>query len=462
MDKGSQYSWGGRFSQGPEAIVQRFNASVAFDQRLARQDLAGSRAHARMLESVGLLAGDELEQILGGLAQVEAEIEAGDFHWDEALEDVHMNIEARLVQLVGPVGKKLHTARSRNDQVATDVRLWIAEAGAGLIGALARLRGALIDAAEANVDLLLPGYTHLQRAQPVRLAHHLLAHEVRLARDASRVADCLKRQDRSPLGSGALSGTPHAIDRAKSAELLGFSGVTENSLDAVAARDHLLELQAACVISAVGLSRLAEELVLWSSQEFGFVRLADAYCTGSSMMPQKKNPDMPELVRGKTGRVLGSFVTLATVEKALPLAYNKDLQEDKEALFEAVDTLRDCLEVMAGTLATAQFRGDKMAQALADGFLEATEVADLLVEAGLPFREAHHRVGDLVARLVAEERRIPELGDEEWQALGLEPNESRSRVQAEAMVERKDQPGAVARSRVLEALSAARRRLEQA
>ena len=457
---GAQYSWGGRFSSAPEAIVQRFNASVAFDQRLAPQDLCGSRAHARMLESVGLLSAEELQTILGGLESIETEIKAGQFHWNEALEDVHMNIEARLVALVGPVGKKLHTARSRNDQVATDVRLWIAEEGARLIASLARLRRALIDAAAGHVDVLLPGYTHLQRAQPVRLAHHLLAHEARLARDAGRVRDALKRQNQSPLGSGALSGTPHPIDRHHAAKTMGFEAVTSNSLDAVAARDHLLEMMAACSIASVGLSRLAEELVLWSSQEFGFVRLADAYCTGSSMMPQKKNPDMPELIRGKTGRVLGDFVALAVAEKALPLAYNKDLQEDKEPLFDAVDTLRDCLDVMAGTIATAQFQPEAMSEALADGFLEATEVADLLVASGLPFREAHHRVGTLVGRLVAENRRIPDLSDGEWQELGLSPEIARARVQAEAMIDTKVQEGAVARSRVLEALEQARRCLE--
>ncbi|MEC7750685.1 MAG: argininosuccinate lyase [Myxococcota bacterium] len=456
----TQYSWGGRFSSGPEAIVQRFNASVAFDQRLASQDLSGSRAHARMLHSVGLLTDGELSRLLEGLQAIEGEIRAGDFPWNEALEDVHMNIEARLVEQVGPVGKKLHTARSRNDQVATDVRLWIREEGARLIASLARLRRALIDGARAHVDVLLPGYTHLQRAQPVRLAHHLLAHEARLSRDAGRFKDAIRRQNKSPLGSGALSGTPHPIDRAHAALSMGFDGVTTNSLDAVAARDHLLELMAACSIASVGLSRLAEELVLWSSQEFGFVRLDDAYCTGSSMMPQKKNPDMPELIRGKTGRVLGDFVALSVAEKALPLAYNKDLQEDKEPLFDAVDTLRDCLDVMAGTIATAQFQPEAMGQALADGFLEATEVADLLVASGVPFREAHHRVGSLVGRLVAEGRRIPDLRDEEWQELGLDSQQARHRVQAEAMIEAKTQVGAVARDRVLQALEQADQRLD--
>ena len=457
---GSQYSWGGRFSSAPEAIVQRFNASVSFDQRLAPHDLSGSRAHARMLESVGILSSDELATLLEGLAAIEIEIREERFVWDEGLEDVHMNIEARLVDLVGAVGKKLHTARSRNDQVATDVRLWMAEEGARLVASVARLRRALIDAAAEHVDVFLPGYTHLQRAQPVRLAHHLLAHEARLARDAGRLMDCLRRQNRSPLGSGALSGTPHAIDREHTAKAMGFDGPTRNSLDAVAARDHLLELMAACSIASIGLSRLAEELVLWSSQEFGFVRLADAYCTGSSMMPQKKNPDMPELIRGKTGRILGDFVALAMAEKALPLAYNKDLQEDKEPLFDAVDTLRDCLDVMAGTIATAEFQGTAMAEALADGFLEATEVADLLVASGLPFREAHHRVGTLVGRLVAEGRRITDLSDEEWHDLGLDPVISRARVQTEAMVDAKDQMGAVARNRVLEALAGAQSQLE--
>jgi argininosuccinate lyase len=457
----SQYSWGGRFAEGMDALVARFNASVRFDQRLAKQDIIGSKAHARMLCAQALLSADECDAIIAGLDLIADRIDAGDFPWSDALEDVHMNIEAALVETIGVAGKKLHTGRSRNDQVATDMRLWIAQAGAELIAAIAKLRSALIDQAEAHQDVLLPGYTHLQRAQPVRLSHHLLAHEARLSRDAGRIADALRRQNACPLGSGALAGTPHPIDRAATASELGFASVTENSLDAVGARDHMLELLAACTIAGIGLSRLAEELVLWSSQEFGFCTLSDAYCTGSSMMPQKKNPDMPELVRGKAGRVLGDFVALATVVKGLPLAYNKDLQEDKEPLFDAVDTVRDCATVMAGTIATARFEAQTMEAALRSGYVEATELADVLVENGVAFRDAHHRVGDLVGELAKQGQRLIDASDEQLQRhLKLPAQELRPRLDLEAMIDRRDQPGSPARHRVAQALVAARQRLE--
>ena len=458
----SQYSWGGRFAEGMDALVARFNASVRFDQRLAKHDILGSLAHARMLCAQGLLTAEELSAIEVGLTRIQERIDAGDFAWSDALEDVHMNIEAELVETIGAAGKKLHTARSRNDQVATDMRLWINEAGAELVAALVALRSALIDQAQAHQDFILPGYTHLQRAQPVRLSHHLLAHEAHLARDTQRISDAIQRQNYSPLGSGALAGTPHAINRQHVAEELGFDGVTTNSLDAVGARDHMLELLAACAIAQVGLSRLAEELVLWSSQEFAFCTLSDAYCTGSSMMPQKKNPDMPELVRGKAGRVLGDFVALATVVKGLPLAYNKDLQEDKEPLFDAVDTLRDCATVMTGTVATATFHRQRMEDALRDGFVEATELADLLVEHGVPFREAHHRVGDLVGDLAAHAQRLIDATDQQVLThLKLDPSIVRQRFDLEAMIERRQQPGSPARDHVAQAIREAKRRLEQ-
>ena len=458
----SQYSWGGRFTEGMDALVARFNASVRYDQRLAKHDIAGSLAHARMLCAQGLLSAEELAAIQGGLTRIQERIERGDFAWSDALEDVHMNIEAELVEAIGAAGKKLHTARSRNDQVATDMRLWINEAGSELVAALVGLRSALIDQAHAHHDYILPGYTHLQRAQPVRLSHHLLAHEAHLARDTQRIADAMRRQNYSPLGSGALAGTPHPIDRQHVAQALGFDGVTPNSLDAVGARDHMLELLAACAIAQVGLSRLAEEFVLWSSQEFAFCTLSDAYCTGSSMMPQKKNPDMPELVRGKAGRVLGDFVALATVVKGLPLAYNKDLQEDKEPLFDAVDTLRDCATVMTGTVATATFHRQRMEDALRDGFVEATELADLLVEHGVPFREAHHRVGDLVGDLAAHAQRLIDATDQQiLKHLQLDPQVVRERFDLEAMIERRQQPGSPAKAYVMQALDEARKRLEQ-
>ena len=457
----SQYSWGGRFSEGMDALVARFNASVRFDQRLAMHDLRGSQAHARMLCTQGLISEAEFAAIDEGLQTIKGRIERGDFAWSDALEDVHMNIEAELVETIGAAGKKLHTARSRNDQVATDMRLWINEAGAELVSALVALRSALIEQARQQQDTILPGYTHLQRAQPVRLSHHLLAHEAHLARDTERIIDAVKRQNLSPLGSGALAGTPHPIDRQQVADALGFDGVTVNSLDAVGARDHMLELLAACAIAQIGLSRLAQELVLWSSQEFAFCTLSDAYCTGSSMMPQKKNPDMPELVRGKAGRVLGDFVTLATVVKGLPLAYNKDLQEDKEPLFDAVDTLRDCATVMTGTIATAVFHADTMEQALREGFVEATELADVLVEQGVAFREAHHRVGDLVGELASAGQRLIDASDEQLERhLKITSTLVRGRLDLDAMIERRQQPGSPARRFVLEAIEAAGKRLD--
>ena len=458
----SQYSWGGRFAEGMDALVARFNASVRFDQRLAKHDILGSLAHARMLCAQGLLNDEELRAIEVGLTRIQERIDAGDFAWSDALEDVHMNIEAELVETIGAAGKKLHTARSRNDQVATDMRLWINEAGAELVSALVALRSALIEQAQAHQDYILPGYTHLQRAQPVRLSHHLLAHEAHVARDTERIADAMRRQNYSPLGSGALAGTPHPIDRKHVADELGFVDVTPNSLDAVGARDHMLELLAACAIAQVGLSRLAQELVLWSSQEFAFCTLSDAYCTGSSMMPQKKNPDMPELVRGKAGRVLGDFVALATVVKGLPLAYNKDLQEDKEPLFDAVDTLRDCATVMTGTIATATFHRQRMEDALRDGYVEATELADLLVEQGVAFREAHHRVGDLVGDLAKNGQRLIDATDDQiHQHLKLDAHVVRARFDLEAMIERRQQPGSPAKDYVAQALVAAKKLLEQ-
>ena len=388
--------WGGRFSEATDPTVERFSTSIHFDRVLARHDLRGSRAQARMLGKSGLIPNEDSESLLRGLDLVAAEIEDGSFPFDTALEDIHMNIEMRLRHHLGPVAGKLHTGRSRNDQVATDLALFLREVTLATQRGLLVLRGVLVERAREHLDTILPGYTHLQRAQPVRLAHHWLAHAEALGRDTSRFRDAHARIVRCPLGAGALAGSTLPIGREETAAELGFEAPTRNSMDTVASRDAALEYLSNAAIAMVHLSRLAEELVLWSTAEFGFIELADAYSTGSSLMPQKKNPDVPEIVRGKTGRAIGNLVTLLTVLKGLPLTYNRDLQEDKEPLFDSVTTLRDCLEVMAGALATLEVRVDQMAEAASDPMLLATDLAEFLVRTGLPFRDAHEVVGQIV------------------------------------------------------------------
>jgi argininosuccinate lyase len=391
--------WGGRFSEATDPTVERFSASIHFDKVLARHDLRGSKAQARMLAAAGLISQADAEALLGGLDRVAAEIEAGTFPFDPALEDIHMNIETRLRTHLGPVAGRLHTGRSRNDQVATDLALFLRDVGLATRRGLLELRGVLLERAREHVDTVLPGYTHLQRAQPVRLAHHWLAHVEVLGRDAARFRDARARIVRCPLGAGAMAGSTLPLLREQTAAELGFEAPTRNSMDTVASRDAALEYMADAAIAMVHLSRLAEELVLWSSSEFGFVELADAYSTGSSLMPQKKNPDVPEIVRGKSGRAIGNLVTLLTVLKGLPLTYNRDLQEDKEPLFDTVETLRDSLEVMAGAIATLAVRRERMAQAAADPMLLATDLAEFLVRAGVPFRDAHEVVGSIVGHV---------------------------------------------------------------
>jgi argininosuccinate lyase len=388
-------AWAGRFDEPTAAIVEAFTSSLAVDRHLYPHDVAGSLAHVRALVRARLLTAAEGRRLTRGLGRVLKELEASRFRFRTSDEDIHMAIERRLTELVGPVGGKLHTGRSRNDQVALDLRLWLRAECTRLADGVRALERALVATAEAHRTLLLPGYTHLQRAQPVLLAHHLLAHREMLARDRGRFLDCRARADELPLGAGALAGAGFAIDRTRLARDLGFSRASANSLDAVGDRDAALEFLAACAITAVHLSRLGEELVLWSSEEFGFVELPDAFATGSSMMPQKKNPDVAELVRGKTGRVIGALVALLTTLKGLPLAYNRDLQEDKVQLFDAAQTLGDSLAVLAAMLPRLRFRADRMAAA-ADGLLLATDIADALVERGLPFRQAHEVVGALV------------------------------------------------------------------
>jgi argininosuccinate lyase len=390
--------WGGRFQEPTDALVQRFNASVDVDRALAEDDIDGSLAHARMLSEKGILSAEDERAIREGLEAIRGEVLAGTFAWREDLEDVHMNIERALTERVGSAGARLHTARSRNDQVATDLRLYLRRRSGELIALLAALRLALIDVAEARIDVLMPGYTHLQVAQPVRLSHHLLAYVEMLARDAGRLRDARERMNQSPLGAGALAGTGFPIDRQRTAELLGFAAPASNSLDAVSDRDFAIETVSALALVMMHLSRLSEELILWSSQEFGFVTLPDSHTTGSSIMPQKKNPDVCELVRGKTGRVYGALMGLLTVMKGLPLAYNKDMQEDKEGVIDALDTAEASLRLYLDMLPRTTFHASRMREAAGRAYSNATDLADYLARKGVPFREAHAVVGRLVAR----------------------------------------------------------------
>jgi argininosuccinate lyase len=394
--------WGGRFSEATDPTVERFSASIHFDKVLAHHDIRGSKAQARMLGRAGLIEEDEALALVAGLDRIAEELEDGRFPFDPALEDIHMNIESRLRTHLGSVAGKLHTGRSRNDQVATDLALFLRDVSLATQRGILDLRGVLVERARENIDTVLPGYTHLQRAQPVRLAHHWLAHVETLGRDASRFRDARARIVRCPLGAGAMAGSTLPLLREETAAELGFEAPTRNSMDTVASRDAALEYMADAAIAMVHLSRLAEELVLWSSAEFGFVELADAYSTGSSLMPQKKNPDVPEIVRGKSGRAIGNLVTLLTVLKGLPLTYNRDLQEDKEPLFDTVETIRDSLEVMAGAIATLDVRRERMGEAAADPMLLATDLAEILVRAKVPFRDAHEVVGRIVGHVTRE------------------------------------------------------------
>ena len=394
--------------------VRRYTASVAYDQHLAPYDIAGSVAHARMLAKQGIVSREEGYAIVDGLLRVGKEIERGEFQFREELEDIHMNIEMRLVELVGDVGGKLHTARSRNDQIALDMRLFTKDAIHQTVAALRSLQGSLLDQAAAHDETALPGYTHLQQGQPVLLAHHLLAYMEMLERDVERFQDAYRRTDVMPLGSGAMAGSPYVLDREFVARELGFERISENSMDAVSDRDFVIEYHAAASIAMMHLSRLAEELCLWSSAEFGFIELDDSYATGSSLMPQKKNPDVAELARGKTGRVYGHLMGVLTMMKALPLTYNRDLQEDKEALFDTVDTLNATLDVLSGTVATLTVHKERMADSLLGGFILATDVADYLAKKGMPFREAHGVVGELVQYAVGAGKDLTDLTLEEY------------------------------------------------
>lgn len=410
---GNSKLWGGRFSESTSSLMEAFSESVSFDRRLYRQDIAGSQAHARMLHRVGVLGAEDAEAIVRGLDEIRAEIDAGRFEWKTELEDVHMNIESELTRRIGEAGKRLHTGRSRNDQVATDVRLYLREAIDELLTIIDRLALALLDLAEREADSVMPGFTHLQVAQPVTFGHHMLAWREQMLRDASRLRDCRKRVNVLPLGSAALAGTVYPIDRAFVAAQLGFDSVTENSLDAVSDRDFAIEFCACASLIMVHLSRWSEELVIWSTPMFGFVDLPDRFCTGSSIMPQKKNPDVPELVRGKAGRVIGDLQTLLVLMKGQPLAYNRDNQEDKEPLFDALDTVMACLIIYAELVPLIQVRRERCRAAAAAGYSTATDLADYLVKKGLPFRDAHHAVGSAVALAVNKGCELSQLSLEE-------------------------------------------------
>jgi len=405
--------WGGRFTKPADKTVEGFTSSLSFDRRLYRQDIEGSIAHARMLGRQGIISQEDAAAIEKGLKEILEEIEAGQFPFRQEYEDIHLNIEKRLTEKIGPAGGRLHTARSRNDQVATDVHLWVKEEIDEISRLISGLQGVLVDRAREHLGVIMPGYTHLQRAQPILLSHHLMAYFWMLERDQGRLADARRRADISPLGAGAMAGTTFPIDREFTAQQLGFAGVYPNSMDAVSDRDFIIEFVAALSICQMHLSRLSEELVNWSSTEFGFVEMDDAYATGSSIMPQKKNPDVAELIRGKTGRVYGDLMALLTVLKGLPLTYHSDLQEDKERLFDAVDTVKRCLQVMTGMLATLRFNTERMAQAVRQDFSNATDLADYLVRKGLPFREAHEVVGRAVLACIQQGKFLADCSLEE-------------------------------------------------
>lgn len=405
--------WGGRFAEATDAFVQRFTASVEFDKRLYKADIEGSVAHATMLEKAGILNSDEKSQIINGLHEIQQDIESGSFNWSIELEDVHMNIEAALTSKIGDTGKKLHTGRSRNDQVATDIRLYVREEIDHISLLVRALQEGILNLAEQNVDTIMPGFTHLQTAQPITFGHHLMAWFEMLQRDYERLQDCRKRVNISPLGSAALAGTTYPIDRELTASLLGFEKASNNSLDSVSDRDFAIELSAAASLIMMHLSRFSEELVLWTSSQFNFIDLPDRFCTGSSIMPQKKNPDVPELIRGKSGRVFGHLVSLLTLMKSQPLAYNKDNQEDKEPLFDTLDTLKDSLTAYADMVPAIKAKKENMQLAATQGFATATDLADYLVKKGMPFRDAHEVVGKAVAFCIDVGKGLNELALEE-------------------------------------------------
>jgi argininosuccinate lyase len=459
----SEKLWGGRFQSETNELANDFNSSIRFDSRLYRQDIEGSMAHAAMLARCGIIPAEDADRIAAALKGILADIEAGNIEFSVDAEDIHMNVEKLLTERVADSGKKLHTARSRNDQVALDLRMYLKEAIDEISAMLAALIGALLDICERSRSTIMPGYTHLQRAQPITLAHHFLAYVEMFFRDIGRLADCRRRTDAMPLGSGALAGVTYPIDRQSVADALGFAELTRNSLDGVSDRDFVLELLAALSIIMVHLSRSAEELILWSSAEFGFAEMDDAYSTGSSIMPQKKNPDVAELVRGKSGRVFGSLTAMLVVMKGLPLAYNKDMQEDKEAVFDAVDTVKLCLPVYKAMLASTRFNAGAMRKAAQGGFANATDFADYLVRKGLPFRDAHEAAGRAVLRCIGLNTALEDLPLEQLREFsGAVGPDVYDAIALETCVEARGTPGGPASAAVGAAIADARRRLDAA
>lgn len=457
---GSEKLWGGRFAEGTAASVEAFSASIHYDSRLYKYDVAGSKAHAAMLASQGILSKEELASITDGLTGIEQEITAGNFEFKQELEDVHMNIEKALVDRIGPAGAKLHSARSRNDQVALDFKMYLRDQCDTTIELLDGIRKAFTELGKRYLGQIMPGYTHMQRAQPVQVAHHMLAYYEMFTRDRGRLVDCRKRLNYSPLGCAAMAGTGLPIDREQVAEALGFAGVTANSMDTSADRDYAIEFTSCCTMIQLHLSRLSEELVLWSSQEFDFVTISDTFCTGSSIMPQKKNPDIPELIRGKSGRVVGSLMSLITLMKGLPLTYNRDMQEDKEPVFDAVDTVTASLSIMTELLANLSFKTDKMATATETGCITATDLADYLVLKNVPFREAHGIVGRAVAYCLGKGCELPDLSLEELAQFSTVIGEDVYEVlSVEGSVNSRISTGGTGIQRVEEALAAAEKQL---
>lgn len=461
QEENSVKPWGGRFTEATDSFVERFTASVDFDQRLYHHDINGSIAHATMLASVGVLSNDEKQDIIQGLSAIRDDISNGNFNWSVTLEDVHMNIEAELTKRIGITGKKLHTGRSRNDQVATDIRLYLRDEIDNIAKELTRLQNGLLDLAEKNANTIMPGFTHLQTAQPVTFGHHLLAWFEMLDRDHQRLIDCRKRVNQSPLGAAALAGTTYPIDRTLSAELLGFEAPTRNSLDSVSDRDFAIEFTSFAALVMTHLSRASEELILWASAQFNFINLPDRFCTGSSIMPQKKNPDVPELVRGKTGRVNGHLICLLTLMKSQPLAYNKDNQEDKEPLFDTIDTVKDCLRAFADMVPAITANKESMYDAAKRGFSTATDLADYLVRKGIPFRDSHEVVGKSVAYGIEKNRDLSEMSLEELQQFSDFIEEDVFKVLTlEGSVAARDHIGGTAPSQVHQAVTTARKEIK--
>ena len=461
MTMKTNQSWGGRFNEPTDAFVKIFGASVFFDKILAPYDIQGSIAHATMLNEVGVLTVEETDSIVKGLNQILDEINSGEFEWSVALEDVHMNVESRLTAICGNAGKKLHTGRSRNDQVATDIRLYLRDQVDVITKEVKRLQLALVDLAEKEASTIMPGFTHLQAAQPVSFGHHMMAYFEMLTRDAERLSDCRKRINAMPLGSAALAGTTYSIDRKRTAELLGFDRICTNSLDGVSDRDFAIEFLSAASLIMMHLSRFSEELILWSTAQFDFIELPDSFCTGSSIMPQKKNPDVPELVRGKTGRVYGNLTSLLTIMKGQPLAYNKDNQEDKEPLFDTVDTLKACLRVFADMVPTIEAKRDNMYNSTKKGYTTATDLADYLVKKGLPFRDAHEVVGQSVSYGIEHQKDLSELSLEELQAFDDRiENDVFDVLSLEGSLCARDHLGATSPNQVKQAIKAARKTLK--